>query len=197
MKIIVLGILLAALSGTAGAAPAATVAVVLGQDVTATETDALREAVLTPLLNRYAAEQEIMVEEAEIEAFVDTMERGMRAEGLTAEDSLTPEERAEVTNMRRDMGQAMIRQWKINRALHAQYGGRIIYQQLGPEPLDAYRLFLEEQQTSGAIEFLDADREADFWRYFRDDSLHDFMEPGSAEAEAAFARPPWQQEDER
>lgn len=191
MKAIVLGILLAALSGPAGAAPTATVAVVLGQDVTATDTDALRAAVLTPLLDRYAAGQGITVEEAEIDAFVATMERGMRAEGLTAEDSLTAEERAEVLKMRRDMGQALIRQWKINRALYAQYGGRVIYQQFGPEPLDAYRGFLEQQQDAGAFEFRDAVRESDFWRYFRDDSLHDFMEPGSADAVAAFASPPW------
>lgn len=182
--------------GLAGNALAAPVAEVLGEDVDAADTDQLRAAVLTPLLDHFAVEQGIMVEEAEIDAFVDTMERGLRAEGLTAEDSLTPEERTEVTTMRRDMGRAMIRQWKINRALYAQYGGRIIYQQFGPEPLDAYREFLEQQQTAGAFEFRDAAREADFWRYFRDDSMHDFMEPGGADAEAAFASPPWLNEED-
>ena len=176
--------------GLAGAVEAddGPVAVVLGQEVVATETDALRASVLTPLLDRYAAAQGIAVSESEVDAFVETMERGMRAEGLTAEDSLTAEERAEVTRMRRDMGRTMIRQWKINRALYAQYGGRVIYQQLGPEPLDAYRAFLEEQQAAGAFEFRDAAGEADFWRYFRDDALHDFMTPD--EAGAAFTNPP-------
>ncbi len=171
-------------------------AVVLGEDVDVGGTDELRSAVLTPLLDRYAADRGITVAEDEVDAFVDTMERGMRAEGLTAEDSLTPEERAEVTAMRRDMGRAMIRQWKINRALYIQYGGRIIYQQLGPEPLDAYRAFLEEQQAAGAFEFPDAGQAEAFWRYFRDDALHDFMAPGGAEAAAAFSRPPWLETEE-
>jgi len=190
-KLVLDGLLGAVLAGLAVTVLAAPVAVVLGEDVTATDTDALREAVLTPLLDRYAAAQGIEVETSEIDAFVANMEAGMRAEGLTAEDSLTHEERAEVAAMRRDMGRALIRQWKLNRALYAQYGGRIIYQQLGPEPLDAYREFLEEQQAAGAFEFFDAGREKEFWRYFRDDDLHEFMAPGSAEAENAFARAPW------
>lgn len=184
-----------AVFGLAGNALATPLAVVLGEDVDAADTDELRAAVLTPLLDRYAVEQGISVEEAEIDAFVDTMKRGMRAEGLTAEDSLTPEEQAEVTKMRRDMGRAIIGEWKINRALYAQYGGRIIYQQLGPEPLDAYREFLEERQAAGDFEIFDDERATDFWRYFRDDDLHDFMQPGSAEAETAFSRPPWRDEE--
>ena len=174
-----------------GNALAARVAVVLGEHVNAADTDELRAAVLTPLLDRYAAERKIEVAEADIDAFVDTLERGLRAEGLTAEDSLTPEEQADVSTMRRDMGQAMIRQWKINQALYEQYGGRIIYQQLGPEPLDAYRRFLEERQAAGDLRIEDAEQAKDFWRYFRDDGLHDFMQPGSVEAETAFSRPPW------
>lgn len=182
--------------GLAGNALASPVAVVLGEGVDAAQTDELRAAILTPLLERYAAARGIAVEEAEIDAFVDTMERGMRAEGLTAEDSLTPGEQAEVTKMRRDMGRAVIWEWKINRALHAQYGGRIIYQQLGPEPLDAYREFLEERQAAGDFEIVDAGRATEFWRYFRDDDLHDFMQPDSAEAEMAFSRPPWRDKEE-
>ncbi|HEY0943857.1 MAG TPA: hypothetical protein VGD81_01275, partial [Opitutaceae bacterium] len=41
-----------------------------------------------------------------------------------------------------------VRAWKINKALYAQYGGRVIFQQAGPEPLDAYREFLKEQERN-------------------------------------------------
>lgn len=34
-------------------------------------------------------------------------------------------------------------------SLYEAYGGRIIYQQLGPEPLDACRQYLEERQKAG------------------------------------------------
>ena len=30
-----------------------------------------------------------------------------------------------------------------------------------------------------------------FWRYYTDDSIHDFFKPGSAEEANAFAAPPW------
>ena len=54
--------------------------------------------------------------------------------------------------MRQEMTPSMIRQWKSNRQLYREYGGRVIFQQFGPEPLDAYRRFLEEQQNAGAFE---------------------------------------------
>ena len=110
----------------------------------------------------------------------------------TAADELTADERVEVDAMRRQMGASMIRQWKINRALHAEYGGRIIYQQMGPEPLDAYRAFLDQQCAAGALRFMDEQVEAAFWNYFTNEEIHDFMAPGSEDEQNAFAVPPWE-----
>jgi hypothetical protein len=31
-----------------------------------------------------------------------------------------------------------------------------------------------------------------FWRYFTDDSIHEFMDPESDDATRAFTVPPWQ-----
>ena len=110
----------------------------------------------------------------------------MAEQGLTAEKDLTPDEAEEVAAMRRSMAQSMIRQWKINRSLHDRYGGRIIYQQLGPEPLDAYRLLLEQRQAEDAFAIHDPALEQGFWNYFTNDALHDFMERGSADEARAF-----------
>ncbi|MFM1892534.1 MAG: hypothetical protein RLZ44_1611 [Pseudomonadota bacterium] len=99
----------------------------------------------------------------------------------------SPEDRA----AREQIAAAFILQWKINRALYQQYGGRIIFQQGGPEPLDAYRLFLEEQQKQGAFKILDPALEAGFWRYYRTDAIHSFYPAGSAEEARAFAQPWW------
>ncbi len=110
---------------------------------------------------------------------------------LEADQDLTPEDAAEVHSLRRGMAQSAIRQWKLNRSLHREYGGRVIYQQGGPEPLDAYRAFLEERRDSGAFEIQNQDFEPEFWRYFTDESIHDFYEPGS-ESEALVEHPPWQ-----
>jgi hypothetical protein len=54
--------------------------------------------------------------------------------------------------MKRQIAQQFVKSWKINKALYAQYGGRVIFQQAGVEPLDAYRDFLKEQEKKGAGE---------------------------------------------
>lgn len=173
---------------------AASVATVQGEAVDTTDPQALREAILTPLLDQYAAERGISAEPAEIDALLDRMRRDMAASGLPTADDLTPEEKAEVDAMRRDMARGIIRHWKINKALYDQYGGRIIYQQLGPEPLDAYRQFLRQREADSAFAIRDPAIDGSFWRYFTDDSIHDFMAPGGADAARAFTTPPWEQQ---
>lgn len=98
----------------------------------------------------------------------------------SADDS--PEVRAYAEQIAR----AFILRHKINRALYRQYGGRIIFQQAGPEPLDAYRMFLEEQAGKGNFTIFDAELKKGFWRYFTTDKLHQFYPPGSEEEAHAF-----------
>ena len=38
--------------------------------------------------------------------------------------------------MKRQMAQQFVRAWKINKALYEKYGGRVIFQQAGVEPLE-------------------------------------------------------------
>jgi FKBP-type peptidyl-prolyl cis-trans isomerase (trigger factor) len=74
-------------------------ATVLGEEVRTSDAEVMQEIVLTRLLDRYAEERGIKVTDAEIDAYVENLRRAMRAE-----------EAAEVEQMRRDMGRAMIRQ---------------------------------------------------------------------------------------
>lgn len=92
---------------------------------------------------------------------------------------------------RRQVAAAFIRHWKINRALYRQYGGRIIYQQGGPEPLDAYRTFLQARERQGAFKILNPAFEAEFWKYFLTDSIHSFYPKGGREEARAFEMPWW------
>ena len=92
---------------------------------------------------------------------------------------------------RREVAAAFILHWKIHRALYRQYGGRIVYQQGGPEPLDAVRRFLEHHQARGDFAIVDPALRASFWRYYRDDTLHSFYPRGSREEAQAFNVPPW------
>ncbi len=140
------------------------VATVLGEEVRTDDASEMQSTIITRLFDRYAAEHGIEVEKAELASYLENMRRGMAAQGLTAEqEELSPDETLQVDAMRREMGSSLIRQWKINKSLHAVYGGRIIYQQFGPEPLDAYRRYPEERREAGDFCIGDPAMAAAFW----------------------------------
>jgi hypothetical protein len=89
---------------------------------------------------------------------------------------------------RRNLAQRFVRAWKINKALYAKYGGRIIFQQGGVEPLDAYRDFLKEQEKKGTFQIVDKNYEAPFWKYFTNDAMHTFYAKEEGEK---FINTPW------
>jgi len=164
------------------------VATVLGEEIHTADAQEMQDAILTRLFDQYASEHGIKAEESEINRLVEQLQNTASANDLNATDDLTPEESAEIDTMRQDMARGIIRQWKLNRELYHQYGGRVIYQQFGPEPLDAYRKFLEQRQHAGAFTIYNPAFETEFWHYFTDESIHDFYPP---ESEAkAFKIPP-------
>lgn len=90
--------------------------------------------------------------------------------------------------MKRQMAQQFVKSWKTNKALYEKYGGRVIFQQAGVEPFDAYRDFLKEQEKNGAFQIIDKQYEAPFWRYFTNDAMHTFY---SKDDGAKFINTPW------
>ena len=162
---------------------------VLGTVIHTQDAEELRYVVLKELTDRYAASKGLEVTQAEREAYVAHMRAALSKDPAVA--STLGQETAEDQAARLEIAGAFILQWKINRALYQQYGGRIIFQQGGPEPLDAYRKFLEERQAAGDFSFEDPALAVEFWRYYRDDSIHSFFEPGSAEEAKAFGAEPW------
>ena len=54
-----------------------------------------------------------------------------------------------------DMAREFILAWKIERELHRAYGGRVIFQQFGPEALDARSRLFEEAEKKGELKFED------------------------------------------
>jgi hypothetical protein len=94
----------------------------------------------------------------------------------------------QVRHMKRQMAQQSVKSWKINKALYEKYGGRVIFQQAGVEPLDAYRDFLKEQEKKGAFQILDKQYEAGFWQYFTNDAMHKFCKKDDG---AKFINTPW------
>ncbi|MBI2441160.1 MAG: hypothetical protein HYV35_07310 [Lentisphaerae bacterium] len=90
--------------------------------------------------------------------------------------------------MKRQMAQQFVKSWKINKSLYEKYGGRVIFQQAGVEPLDAYRDFLREQEKKVTFQILDKQYESGFWRYFTNDAMHTFYKK---EDGAKFINTPW------
>lgn len=53
------------------------------------------------------------------------------------------------------LARQMIVPWKTERELHRIYGGRVIFQQFGPEALDARKRLYEEAENKGDLKFDD------------------------------------------
>ncbi len=138
----------------------------------------LTEALKSPSLSdkdRKAKESQLETVERLIK-----MKAEMKAQSDKGQASFDP--------MKRRIARETIRMWKINRALFQKYGGRVIFQQAGAEPIDAYRDFLKEQETQGAFKILDKEYEAPFWKYFTDDSMHRFYKDADG---AKVLNTPW------
>jgi hypothetical protein len=145
---------------------------------------------------RQEARREELARKLEAKTLSDAERQSLSSELATLNELLAnldgiARNAAEDQAARRQVAAAFIRQWKINRALYRQYGGRIIYQQGGPEPLDAYRIFLQARERQGAFKVLDPAFEAEFWKYFLTDSIHSFYPKGSQEEAQAFETPWW------
>ena len=67
----------------------------------------------------------------------------------------TDEALKEQREAERSVASMMVSGWKFNQALYRKYGGRVVFQQAGLEPIDAHKAFMQELETSGAYKILD------------------------------------------
>lgn len=134
------------------------------------------------LQNPELSTQERQEKQSELETTTNILE------SLHGMDHYGQEHQDESRQFQRELAQQFVMSWKINRSLFQKYGGRVIFQQAGPEPLDAYRDFLKEQEKHGAFRINDATCAAGFWNYFTNDTLHTFF---SREEGARCINTPW------
>lgn len=121
------------------------------------------------------------------EKMLGTMQKVAKINSKMKEQEKGMEEQTKF--MQRQMGKNWVLRWQINKALYKKYGGRVIFQQAGPEPLDAYRDFLKEQKKKGAFKILNKKDEVDFWRYYTNDAMHRFY--SKEEGEKSINTPWW------
>jgi len=124
-------------------------------------------------------------EREQLEGELKFLQQMQHATGDSDKQADSPERVAAETQMAR----ALIGQWKVNKALYKQYGGRVIYQQGGAEPLDAYHQFFKAEQKAGNLKFLNKELETVFWNYFGTDSKHQFYPEN--ERQQAINTPWW------
>ena len=153
------------------------------------------EAFGTPLIERFKKEQKIEATDEELRAFTRTMRAEqeqrlaeVKKEIASLEEELKTKELPEQRKKRlerelsrrkselsttasdegyRSIGEHFIVSWKLQRDLHRKYGGRIIFQQFGPEALDGMRRLFEEAEEAGDLRIDDPGLRHLFYWYYK------------------------------
>ncbi len=120
----------------------------------------------------------------------ETEKRKLRAEKTMVTMLLKGEGATLSMDIERSVARQMILSWKMDVALFLRYGGRVIFQQMGAEPVDAYEYLLEKAQKDGKFMFFDKKLERKFWEYYHNDKLHVFIK-GEDEAKEAIMKAWW------
>lgn len=103
----------------------------------------------------------------------------------------TEAERKAQEKAERDAAGLMVSNWKFNQALYRKYGGRVVFQQAGLEPIDAHKAFVEELKKSGDYRILDPAYD-DLFRELDDYFSRRFDFVDEARAREYFDRPWWE-----
>ena len=88
----------------------------------------------------------------------------------------------------RRVSEMWVKQWKLNPALYREFGGRIIFQQAGWEPIDAYRRLLEQYEAKKAFVVHDPALRETVYSYFK----HHFVYADEKKARFYFEKPFWE-----
>ena len=138
--------------------------------------DRLKERGLPP-----AEEEKFKASIAQLEKKIDKTYRVEQQQELNTDQAVSTE---------KNIAEEAVRNWKLNRSLYSRYGGGIIAKQTGPEPIDAYRSFLEEHEKQGTFIIFDPHLRQLFWDYFVNDRSHTFYP--QEEVKQIFDQPSWE-----
>ena len=124
------------------------------------------------------------------ESSLETVEISLR--GLKPFLEQKTKEKDKMRPMQLGIAKQMVTKWKINKALYDRYGGRVIFQQAGDEPMDAYQAFLKDEEKKGSFHILDEKCKESFWEYFGVGNTHTYSKE---EADKAMSTPWWMRKD--
>lgn len=123
---------------------------------------------------------------------LDTLDRLAEFAARRAQELRDPAQQKMQQDSERRVAAHWVRQWKLNQALFREFGGRIIFQQAGWEPIDAYRKLLEQAEASKQLVLADPVWRGAVYRYFE----HRFVYADEAKARFYFERPYWERTPE-
>jgi len=186
--------------------------------LTQTRRDRLAGMIWDAVKRRFCSDKECAPTEAEIDEFNEATSRmnqqrlakdearlkeiekalasplpGAEREKLASEKQLLESVRSALTSVspeqERRISEPWVASWKFYRTLYRTYGGRVIFQQAGPEPLDAMTRALREHEKRGTFAIYDAELHRGFWAYFTTMG-HNFMPDGGKFLETPWWRQP-------
>ena len=82
------------------------------------------------------------------------------------EETQSKIDKDELQKMKTRISNQWVKRWKTNKAFYEVYGGRVIFQQAGIEPLGAWEAWFKENEEKKALRLLDPKLEKAFWSYF-------------------------------
>jgi hypothetical protein len=120
--------------------------------LTKTRSQKLSSLIWTSIMAEFAKTHDVEPTEEEMQGFAKSM-NAMKADRPPVAAKNVPKISAE---MEREIYQPFVKNWKISKALHGEYGGTVIFQQANPlEPVGAYRKLLESHEAKGDFKIYD------------------------------------------
>lgn len=124
--------------------------------------------------------------------YLDTLNQLAEFDAKRAQELRDPAMQKIQQESERSVAGYWVRAWKLNQALYREFGGRIIFQQAGWEPIDAYRKLLDQYAAKKAIVIHDPALRAAVYSYFE----HQFVYADEAKARFYFEKPWWERTKE-
>ena len=84
-----------------------------------------------------------------------------------------------------------VSRWKVDQVLYREFGGRVVFQQAGWEPLDAYRRLLEQYEAKKAFIVHDRALRDAVYGYFKPN----FVYADESKAMIYFEKPYWERSE--
>ena len=85
----------------------------------------------------------------------------------------------------------VVESWKMNKALFDKYGGRIVFQQFGIEPIDAYQALIEDIKNKGKLKII----KSDFENIFAEQEAYNKSNNHTFIPKDSFSTPYWELEN--